>query len=402
MRLDSLGNRPARNVTANRLSGSRSQLKTPCQLLLVLALMLAGSSQVPAASFDELYTVSIEPDPALTGQQQRNDAIRRGMLELVTRITGRRRSLDEPGIAALVASADSYYNAYSPLAGEIRISYLRSQVNDALTRLNEPIWPDERPLTLIWLAVDFGDGQRAELGSTPESSGYRPDQLQLLSPDGLSDDAAAVFDAAVNELLDVADERGLPVVLPRLDGVDRQIVRFADVWGGFDRFVERAAERYEADAILIPRLGMSAAGPELRWILRRGDIVETFSSSAVRAGIDRLADQFAGQFAVSGDMRQIWLTIRNIRTWPDYGRVDEYLRSVSIVNDVFIRSWSTEGELLLRIDSRGDEDRLSQILALGGTLLPWLPGEAEAGLPQPSGALVFVPQWLDDTADGQR
>ena len=110
------------------------------------------------------------------------------------------------------------------------------------------------------------------------------------------------------------------------------------------------------------------------------------------------ADQFAGQFAVAGDMRQIWLTIRDVRTWPDYGRVEQYLRSISIVDDLFVRSWSPEGELLLRIDSRGDEDRLSQLLALGGTLVPWVPNEAGAGLPPRSGQLVFVPQWLDSGA----
>jgi len=400
MRLDLLGDRPTRNVISNRASGSRRHPKAHLGFCLAFALILALPVMVSAASFDELYTVSVEPDPGLSGEQQRIDAIRRGMTELLTRITGRRRSPADPNIAALVRNATNYYNAYSPLAGEIRISFLRSQVNDALTQLNEPIWGDERPLTLVWLAVDFGDGQRSELGGIANAAGFRPDQLDSQTSEPLDADSQDLFDTLVEEFLDVADERGLPLVLPRLDMQDRQLVRFADVWGGFDPFVSRAAERYDADAILIARLGLADSATELRWILRRGDLLEDFASSDLRSGIDRLADQFASEFTISGDMRETWLTIRNIRTWPDFGRVDEYLRSVSVVDDVFIRSWSTNGELLLRVDARGDQSQLRQILALGGTLIPWAPtGTTLNSVPQDIDQLIFVPEWLSESSE---
>jgi hypothetical protein len=270
-----------------------------------------------------------------------------------------------------------------------------------LTQLNEPIWPDERPLTLLWLAADFGDGQRAELGRAADATGNRPGALESRPSEPLDREARVIFDAAVEELLDVTDERGLPLALPHLDNEDRRYVRFADVWGGFDPSVQQAAVRYGADAILIARLGLSDSGPELRWILRRGDIVESFASGDLRGGIDRLADQFAAEFTIVGDMRETWITIRNIWTGPDYGRVDQYLRSVSMIEDVFVKSWSTNGELLLRVDTRGDESRLSQILALEGTLVPWVSsGAAPADVVPPvNNQLVFMPGWLSENPE---
>jgi hypothetical protein len=323
------------------------------------------------------------------------------MTELLTRLTGRRRSANDANIAPLIRNAADYYNFYSPLAGEIRISFVRSQVNEALSRLNQPIWPDERPLTLLWLAVDFGDGQRAELGQAAGATGNRPSPPDARPSVMLDADERAIFDEAVGELLDVTDERGLPLVLPRLDSEDRRYVRFADVWGGFDPFVLRAAERYGADAILIARLSLSASGSELRWILRRGDTVESFPSVDLRSGIDRLADQFAAEFTIVGDVRETWITIRNIWTGPDYGRVDQYLRSISMIDDVFVRSWSTNGELLLRVDTRGDASRLRQIFALDGTLVPWVPAGGPTGavpsrIAPVESQLVFVPRWLSE------
>jgi len=363
-------------------------------LLLIQAVALCWPLAAVAVTFNDLYTVSIEPDPSLSGDRQRNDAIQRGMVELLTRITGRPRSATEPNLAALIRSAPNYYNAYTPLPGEIRISFLRNPINDALAQLNEPIWPDERPLTLLWFAVDFGDGQRAELQAAPGSSGYRPAAGSWQASEALAGDALQLFELAADELLDVAEERGLPLVLPRLDAQDRRLVRFADVWGGFDRFVERAGERYGADAILIARLQLSDNGSELHWLIRRDDAVEEFASGDLRGGMDRLADQFAAEFTIAGDTRETWLTIRNIWTWPDYARVDEFLRSVSIVDDVFVRSWSTDGALRLRVDARGDASRLQQILALGGTLVPWNADGSIAPVASDPNELVFVPEWL--------
>jgi hypothetical protein len=347
---------------------------------LSASLLLALPAIAPAATFPELYVVSVAPDAQASNQ--RADAIRRGMRLLLTRITGRQQAAEYAEAQELIQNADRYLSLYAPLSeDEIRVGFIRGAVNDALTRLEMPIWGEERPLTLVWLAAEFGDGQRAELGAAAVEE-PRPGAVAGAASNGLTGEAAELFESVSNEILTAADERGLPVVLPLLDAEDRRHARFADVWGGFDRVVARAAERYEADAVMIVRILDTEFGPELSWIVQRGDRVEPLTTPRARLGVDWLADEFASEFTTVGGATLSRVTIRDVRSWPDLGRVLEYLDSVSIVESVDIDSMQGT-DLLLRIAARGDDSQLARYLTLDGELAE---DETAEGL-------VFVPSW---------
>lgn len=359
---------------------------------ICLALSLACPGAAGAAVFEELYTVSVAPDPE--ARNQRSDAIRRGMRVLLTRVTGLRSAPDDPRLAGLIADAERHNTYYGEVADdEIRIGFRRAPINEELTRLGLPIWADERPSTLLWAAMDFGAGERAEVGASRTGSN-RAGPLEGDASNELRTEAESLFEDFSDEILTAADQRGLPIVLPRLDAEDRRFVRFADVWGGFDRFVEQAAERYGVDAILIARVSVTDAGPEVRWVLRRGEARQEFVTAEPRAGIERLADQFAAEYTIVGGTRRTRLTIRGIETWPDYGRVLEYLESLSIVESVDVQSLSPEGELRLSLVARGDDSQLSQVLTLGGVLArPVGNGPDFAAVAGAASELVFVPAW---------
>ncbi|MGD8341390.1 MAG: DUF2066 domain-containing protein [Gammaproteobacteria bacterium] len=343
-------------------------------------LLLALPAIASAATFPDLYVVSVAPDDAASNS--RADAIQRGMRLLLTRITGRQQAADYPGAEQLIRNADRYLSLYAPLSEEeIRVGFIRGAVNDELTRLEMPIWGDERPLTLLWLAAEFPDGQRAELQAA-EEGGPRAGAVAGAASNPLDGEAAELFDSVATEILTAADERGLPVVLPLLDPEDRRHVRFADVWGGFDRVVARAAERYQADTVMIVRIVATDFGPELDWIVQRGDRVETLTTPRARLGVDWLADEFASEFTTVGGASLAWVTVRDIRNWPDLGRVLEYLDSVSIIESVDIDSMDGT-DLLLRIAARGGDSQLARYLTLDGELT-----EDET-----ADGLVFVPSW---------
>jgi hypothetical protein len=359
----------------------------------LLLCLLAGTAA--AATFPELYTVSVEPN--LAARDLRTDAVRRAMAVLLTRITGRRLPEAQAEIRGLIESADSYVTSYSPAANEIRVGFSRSAVNDALTARNLPIWVAERPATLVWLALDLGRGQRVEIMAVPADSNRRDGTWAGAPSYPLSGDAAVLFDSILDEFATAADERGLPIVLPLLDEEDRQQVRFADVWGGFDQFVERAAGRYAVDAVLIGRIAATETGLEARWTLLRGERRQSKMTTGVRDGIDWLADEFAAQFTTVGGARLTWITVRDVRNYPDYGRVRDYLQSVSIVDpaSVNVESWIA-GTLLVNLAARGDNDEtLRQILTLDGVLTAVT--DDATGIPvngEVPGRLQFVPGWL--------
>ncbi|HEY5666628.1 MAG TPA: DUF2066 domain-containing protein [Gammaproteobacteria bacterium] len=348
--------------------------------ILGASLFMVMPGATPAATFPELYVVSVAPDPEASNE--RADAIRRGMRLLLTRITGRQQAAEYPEVQELLQSAERYLSLYAPLSDdEIRVGFIRGAVNDALTRLGMPIWGDERPLTLLWLAAEFEDGQRAELGAS-DAPGLRAGAVEGAASELLTGEAADLFESMADELLTAADERGLPVVLPRLDEQDRLEVRFADVWGGYEQVVAKAADRYQADAIMIVRIVTTQFGPELRWTVQRGERTETLVTPRARLGMDWLADELASEFTTVGGASLSRVTIREIQSWPDLGRVLEYLDSISIVESVDIDSMDGT-ELVLRVSARGDDSQLSRYLTLDGRLAADDTAEG----------LVFVPSW---------
>ncbi len=363
----------------------------------VLTAVLAAAPVVPVAAqgADDLYVVSVTPDPA--AGNERNAAIRRAFTVLLTRITGLAAAAEDPRLAGLAsapaATLGALVDSYVRIADdEIRVGFRPSAVDAELTRLGLPIWGAERPLTLLWLAVELGGGERAELGAAPGQAGTG--RVAGAPSNPLSAEAEARFEAIADAVLAAADRRGLPLVLPELDALDRQQVRFADVFGGFDGFVERAAERYAPDAILIGRASVTGDGAVVRWVVRRGESRQVLADTGPAAGIDWLADRIAAEFATSGGARPTWLTIRRIESWPDYGRVHEYLESLSIVEAVVPEAVAADGEVRFRIVARGDDDQLRQLLRLGGELVAVPSGPADPFAPGlGSDELVYLPAW---------
>ena len=395
MRPDSPEDRFARNVMASS-TAIRRRPDGSVLARVVLALAAALATVGEAATFADLYTVSVAPDPAAANV--RAAAEQHAMTVLLTRITGRRDPASQPEIAGLIRNARDYVTSYQSAADEVRVGFSRTGVNAVLDSLNLPYWGAERPATLVWIAADLGGGQRSEIMADTITPPRRAGEILGAPAFPLAEEARQTFDVILDELVTAADERGLPIVLPLLDEQDRTQVRFADVWGGFDQFVAQAAERYAVDAVLIGRVAVTTFGLEVRWTLLRGELRQTAVTPDIRSGIDWLADQFASQFITVGGASLTRITVHGIESWADFGRVLEYLQSVSVIESasVNVESWS-RGSLLIRLAARGDDAALRQVLELGGRLraVPEPGGGAAPGVQIP-GRLEFVPGWLPD------
>jgi hypothetical protein len=251
------------------------------------------------------------------------------------------------------------------------VGFIATQVDQALAALQKPVWGPERPLTLLWIAVDDGNGGRALLGANDTAAlGLDP------NPPGMTERLAALR----KDLQSVADERGLPITLPLLDLEDLGAVTFADVWGGFEDRVAGASTRYRADAILLGRVHPGVVGNEVDWLLVTGGDRQALQGLSVRDGLDAAADRFAGQFATLGGGGAAAITVLNVRSSADYGRVVSYLEQQSALQSVDVDSFDN-GVLNLRVTARGDARVVERIISLGGVLKP------AAG--RSGGALVF-------------
>ena len=339
------------------------------KLLAWLLALLCLNAQ--AATFPNLYTVTVSPDPA--ARDQRSEAVRLGMASLLARVTGRTDAGGHPDLRFLIENADNYVNSYGLVDRQTaQIGFIASAVQAALEAADWPVWGAERPMTLIWMAVDAGNGEQALLGADG-------------SADGASREMTALMQTLRTDLRAAADARGLPITLPLLDLADRDALTYADVAGGFSERIARASARYGVDSHVVASARMSPFGPEIRWTLEQDNRRRIVLTSAIRDGLDWLAEQYAAQFSIVGGARGLRISVLNVDSLGDYGRVMSYLESLSLLESVDIESFDGT-ELHLRVAARGDDAVLRRVLALGGVL------RAPAVMPfraVPTNAMVF-------------
>ena len=323
-----------------------------------------------AARVPNLYQVTVTPEAP--GSEQRAEASRLAMAQLLVRVTGKREAAFDPALAGLLQEPDPYVSSYGrDLQGRPVVGFAASLVEQALTSLNYSFWGPERPLTLLWIAVDNGVGERALLGANEGTADTSPEMAMLTT--ALKEEAEAV------EL-----ERGLPIALPLLDLEDLTAVTFTDVWGNFEEPIERASARYQPDAILVGRVRPGLFGNEVQCMLLRNGVRRAVSGMSLRDCLDAAADIYAADYAVIGGSSTTRITVTDVGSLGDYGRVVSYLETLSVLQSVDIESLDG-GVLTVRVAARGDDQVLERVLTLGGVLRP-----APGGLGAQAGGLVFT------------
>lgn len=320
----------------------------------VAALGCLPLGPLSAATFPNLYRVTVPPDPS--ARNSREAATAAGLAKLLVRITGSREAPLNPQLMAL-ANDPALVNSYGiDLQGQLQIGFNAQVVDRALTNLGLPVCGAERPLVLVWVAVDDGLGGRALLSSTPPGLEASPALAEMLA-------------SMRNELAAVADERGLPLTLPVLDLEDLTAVTFADVWGGFDDRVAAASARYRADGVLIGRVRPGVFGNEVQWLLLKDGERRLLDGVALRDGLDAVADLYAAELCTAGTAAMTRLDVLDVSSLADYGRVMSYLEGLSVLQGIDVESFD-RGVLRLRVTARGDAQVLERVLALGGVLRP--------------------------------
>ena len=341
-----------------RKSIGRTSLVRACTLILGIAAVHVPTSGFPAI-FESLYTVTVP----LTSQGTRQQVLRTdedfdrfAMGELLIRLTGQLDAPNNPALLDLVRDAGRYIvQRGNPDRENLLIVFDSPGLQEALTVRNQPVWGEERPLTLLWVAIDGGPGERGILAASP-------------SPVSSSDAVESAAAVLREELLAAANQRGLPISLPLMDVQDLDAVDFIDIWGMFSERIDRASVRYGPDAVLSGRIRLGEEGIETaRWTLLRGGSLRHLPGTTVRSGLDDLADFFALEFSGIGGATSARLTVVGVESLDDYGRVMSYLESLSVLQSVQLEQL-VGTELTLRVEARGGAVVLNRILALGDVL----------------------------------
>lgn len=361
------------------ITGHSSRLAAVARLALLLSCIgMAWSPAANAIEMEDLYTVEVPTDPNDPGGQDR--AYEQALREVLIRVTGSETAADSEELAGIFPNPAQYVLQYGRGESDNLVVSLDGQaIEGLLRRAGFPVWGTDRPLTLVWLAVDWGMGEREIVGA--DDAEGRPGAARSIDRNRLLRE----------RVLATARRRGVPVLFPLLDTEDLENVSFSDIWGGFDDALLAASRRYGTASILVGRV----RGEELfrnRWNYYFGGQRLEWTGGPDTA-INMLADTLAEQFAFAGNapVESVLLTISGIDSVSAYGSVQRLLSDLSVIDDYRIDTVAG-GDLRFRVDVRGGAERLASALEFSGILerSDWLGVQDYFGAEESREALDYV------------
>jgi hypothetical protein len=318
-------------------------------LLSALSLLPAQAIEVPT-----LYTAEVPLDQK--SRNPRDDAYKAALVEVLERVSGSALAANEAAVDEMFPVPGAYVIQFRPGSeNTLWVTFDGDAIEKVLRNAGQTVWGRDRPLTLVWLAVDWGQGER-EIVAASESD--------RMTGQSRSIDRNLLLR---QRLLDIAADRGLPLAFPLLDTTDLQNVTFSDIWGGFDERLVEASKRYEANSILIGRVRPST-GQSDRWTYVFGGETRNWTGSA-ESVVSQVADLLAAEFAVGGDapLERVALNVSGIQTVDAYGAVQKLLAGVQLIEEFRIERVAGD-TVSYQVEVRGGASRLRRALRFAGLL----------------------------------
>ena len=324
-----------------------------CFSLLLAAIMLAMPSS--ARVLPDLYEVS-EAVPS-RGATDRADAAVRGLGRVFIRVTGDQKITSDVKLAPVLAQAQKYVQSYRYDSDNnqlyLNLTFDPKAVNELVHQLQLPLWPNNRPGTLVWMAVDTLEHGRDTLGQDDY-----PELFGLL--DGL------------------AMERGLPLDFPVMDLNDQRNMPLGSLWAQDESAAQQAGVRYRPDATLMGRLLQTSAQRwQANWLLMHGgrsyafdaegSSLEEVALRGVNEAANRLAERYAVRAGDSGVASAVLVEIAGIRSFADYSAATRYLQGLAQVSSADVLAVNGD-RLTLSLTTSIQLETLRDVLSLNRNL----------------------------------
>jgi uncharacterized protein len=319
--------------------------------MLVLAFV---TSPVWAVEVASLYSAQVPLDQEEDDPRAR--AYEMALTDVLLRVSGSELATDVEMIELLFPDPSSYIVQFRPGEDDtLWVSFDGEAIENALRQAGQSVWGSDRPLTLLWLAVDWGQGEREIIAAD--------------DPVRSRDEARSIDRNRLlrQRVLDIAERRGLPVAFPLLDTIDLKNLSFSDIWGGFDDALIAASERYEADSILVGRI-RPATSQRNRWSFYFGGEERSWTGEPELV-LEVVADMLAAEFAIGGNavVDSVELTIAGVGSVEAFGAIQNLLAETTVVEQFSIVE--VEGDRIrFRVDAIGGAERLRRALRFGGLI----------------------------------
>lgn len=327
---------------------------------LIIVSLVTVFLSIPAfsAQVDNLYVGKVMvPDKT---QKNRVKAHRWAIEQVIAKVSGDRKVLDNRKIKQAVAfRAANYIRSFTFTTDNQGRTFLidvfdQEKIDALLRSVGAAIWGPRRPSTLVWFALEEG------INRSVIAQDSHPQLKEFL--------------------LQTADNRGLPIMLPRYDEQDQQAVFVSDIWGQFEQVIFSGSKRYQPDTILLAKI--REIHPELDSELQPGWVLNfsLFSEqqlileqqlngeqfTIIREMMTQIGDYFASQYAIKSESvisDDIVLTINNVSNIVMLTAVEQALAELPAINSVELEKMANKSALF-SAKLTGTVDDVKRALAL--------------------------------------
>ncbi len=339
---------------------------------LFVLVILVLSDAVMAIEVTDLYQ-GIVPVESRDNVRERQQAFNEALRQVLLKITGNSTIYNQPLIRRALTNADDYVETWSyrtvtstrgedDTSGEapgieLTVTFFEPEVLALLDSAGIPLWPRNRPYTLVWLVIQDELGGRQLVGSSSR------DNLDILSM-----------------LESGAQRRGLPVLLPILDFEDLRAVSTNDVWNMDTERLLAASARYQSESVLVIRLFRTLAGDVLgrsNYLFRNQvfelelfeESVETLVEQSIALAVDELSAYYAVLLSGTDSSMEVNLTVNGITSAEDYASLLGYIAQLTDVNEHHIVRVKDQ-TIQLKLVTGGQLRQLVETIALNRNMQP--------------------------------
>jgi hypothetical protein len=200
-----------------------------------------------AVKVSTLYDVQVAV--ASQASDARADAIRDGLQQVLTRLTGDQSIATNKQIKASLDRADYFVLEYSYSSPDVssatytlNIKYNQQDVQRLLHKMGMKQWGSTRPLVLVWLATINTQHEVDILG-------------------------VETANAMLEKFKNQGQRYGLPLIFPVMDVTDMDKVSSDNITSVSLPELKEASKRYQPDALLIGTIERNNDGYQARWNL---------------------------------------------------------------------------------------------------------------------------------------
>jgi hypothetical protein len=341
------------------------------RLIMLIACLWIGVTQ--AILITDLYETSVSVTSRDT--QERQQALALALQQVLIKVSGSTVEATHSQLRSAMENPDAYVKLFQyrevitdgttdPAKKlQLEVQFQPNAVNALATRMKLPIWPANRPLTMMWLAMEAPTQPKHLLGT--ETDPELMEQLQTL-----------------------AKTWGIPLAIPVLDLAEVSQITVAEVWEQSPATVQQASIRYGSDALLMGRLTNTENNSwKATWKLVIHSETESWDTQAadfsaiLQTGLQGLAERLVPRFSMQTQhaaSEGILIEVVALSDYPNYLQLMRYLQQLPQVRSV--RVVRLTGDICaLWVVPSGDTTAFKQAVALDRHLVPMSGPESEAG-----------------------